>query len=87
MYFYCEISSIYVDLIMENSVNGISAKDLELNSVPVGTYTIARAPQPIGYWILGSGGYATTNFAMYVKPTADQIFNTEQLLGWKWKDA
>lgn len=68
---------------MENNVNGISTADL----VAPGTYTIARAPQPVGYWILGSGGYATTAFTMYAKPTADQIYNTEQLLGWKWKDA
>jgi hypothetical protein len=51
------------------------------------TYTIAKELEPIGYWVLGSGGYSTINFAMYVKPTADQIYNTEMLLGWKWKDA
>jgi hypothetical protein len=26
-------------------------------------------------------------FSMYQKPTDDHIKNTEELLGWKWKDA
>jgi len=26
-------------------------------------------------------------FSMYQKPTDEQIKNTEELLGWKWKDA
>lgn len=55
---------------------------------PIGsTYTIAKPPKPVGWWVLGHGGYGTTQFAIYVKPTDDQIYNTEQLLGWKWKDA
>jgi hypothetical protein len=47
----------------------------------------AKSPEPVGYWILCPGGVMHTGFAMYSKPTDEQIKNTEQLLGWKWKDA
>lgn len=50
-------------------------------------YTIAQPPKPVGYWILYPGHPQHTAFTMYVKPTDEQIKNTEQLLGWKWKDA
>jgi hypothetical protein len=68
---------------MINSVNGISATDL----VAPGAYTITKVPDPICYCVLGSGGYPTINFAMYIKPTDEQIKNIEQLLGWRWEDA
>ena len=55
------------------------------NSEP--TYTFISAPKPVGYWCLYETGGLSTNFAMYHKPTDEQIKNTEQLLGWKWRDA
>jgi hypothetical protein len=51
------------------------------------SFTILELPKPVGYWILYPGPPQHTAFAMYVKPTDEQIKNTEQLLGWKWKDA
>ena len=42
---------------------------------------------PIGYWCLYSADAPSTRFAMYQKPTDEQIANTEKLLGWKWKEA
>ena len=50
-------------------------------------YTFAKPPEPVGYWILDPQGVWKTQFAMYSKPTDEQIKNTEELLGWKWKDA
>ena len=49
-------------------------------------YTSFKPPQPIGCWVLDPQGALQTNIAMYSKPTDEQIKNTEQLLGWKWKD-
>lgn len=50
-------------------------------------FSIIPQPNPIGYWVLYPGAVQCTMFAMYVKPTDEQIRNTEQLLGWKWRDA
>jgi hypothetical protein len=50
-------------------------------------YTFAKPPQPAGWWVLYPQGPIKTQFAMYHKPTDEQIKNTEQLLGWGWKDA
>jgi len=38
-------------------------------------------PPYIGYWVLGDSCY----FAMLTKPTDQQIKNTEEMFGWKWK--
>jgi hypothetical protein len=46
-------------------------------------------PKPVGYWIIdppGSCAYHTL-FSVYNKPTDQQIKNTEEAFGWKWKDA
>ena len=45
------------------------------------------APKPVGYWVLYGETAPYTAFTMYKKPTDEQIKNTEQLLGWTWKDA
>ena len=50
-------------------------------------YTFAQPPKPVGFWILDPRGAVKTQFAMYSRPTDQQIKNTEELLGWKWKDA
>jgi hypothetical protein len=50
-------------------------------------YTIAQPPKPVGYWVLYGQGSPYTQFSMYHKPTRLQIWFTEQLLGWKWRDA
>ena len=50
-------------------------------------YAIATPqPKPVGYWVLYENAPVKTKFAMYHKPTDEQIRNTEQLLGWKWED-
>ena len=48
--------------------------------------TINIQPEPIGYWRLAYGGSIYTQFAMYAKPTDEQIKNTKELLGWEWID-
>lgn len=48
--------------------------------------TIYKPPEPVGYWVLYPGAAQIKMFAMYRKPTDEQIKNTEQLLGWGWKD-
>jgi hypothetical protein len=50
------------------------------------TYTIAKPPDPVGFWVLYPGGYQTIKFAIYKRPTDEQIKNTEELLGWKWEN-
>jgi hypothetical protein len=50
-------------------------------------YIFATPPKPIGYWVLYPQGTPHTQFAMYHKPTDEQIKNTGQLLGWAWEDA
>ena len=50
-------------------------------------YMFKPAPEPVGYWVLYPQSTTPyTKFAMYVKPTDEQIKNTEELLGWKWED-
>ncbi|MGO4468200.1 hypothetical protein [Pseudoduganella sp. RAF53_2] len=44
-------------------------------------------PEPVGYWVLYPGAPALTKFAIYSKPTEEQIKNTGELLGWGWEDA
>lgn len=51
------------------------------------TYTIALPQKPVGYWVLYPNATLHTQFSMYHKPTDEQIKNTEQLLGWQWRDA
>ena len=41
----------------------------------------------VGYWVLYPQSTPYTQFAMYQRPTDEQIKNTEQLLGWGWRDA
>lgn len=48
---------------------------------------IAPQPKVIGWWVLYPQAKPHTQFAMYYKPTDEQIKNTEVLLGWGWKDA
>jgi hypothetical protein len=50
------------------------------------TCVIAVQPKPVGFWVLYAEAHLQTSFAMYHKPTDEQIENTERLLGWKWKD-
>ena len=51
------------------------------------TYTITQPPKPVGYWVLYAQASPYTQFAMYHRPTRLQIWFTERLLGWKWRDA
>ena len=51
------------------------------------TYKFVEPPKPVGYWILYAEANPQTRFAMYHKPTPEQIENTTKLLGWTWKDA
>lgn len=39
-------------------------------------------PTYVGYWVIGD----SCHFAMLTKPTEEQIKNTEEMFGWKWKD-
>ena len=50
-------------------------------------FSMLKIPVPVGYWILGAEAAFYTAFAMYRRPTDEQIANTEALLGWTWKDA
>jgi hypothetical protein len=39
-------------------------------------------PPIAGYWVLGGNFHITIE----TKPTEEQIKNTEEMFGWKWKD-
>jgi hypothetical protein len=68
---------------------------MKIDHVPPGTwleiplttaYTFMQPSKPVGYWVMYPQGPLHTSFAMYHKPTDEQIKNTEQLLGWGWRD-
>ena len=61
-------------------------KPLTEGLVSTATYAFYQPPKPVGAWVLDSGGVVHTQFAMYSKPTDEQIKNTEAMFGWKWKD-
>lgn len=48
---------------------------------------IKPPPQPVGWWVLGAGGGYSTQFAMFKRPTDEQIKNHREMLGWEWKEA
>ena len=49
--------------------------------------TFNKQPETVGYWRLAYGSVSYTQFAMFGKPTDEQIKNTKELLGWEWIDA
>ena len=51
------------------------------------TYAIPEPPKIVGYWILYAQANPHISFAIYHKPTPEQIENTTKLLGWTWRDA
>jgi hypothetical protein len=66
----------------------INADEIDWSSLSVefAKLTIPQQLKPVGYWVIYPQGPMRTSFAMYHKPTAEQIANTEQLLGWGWRD-
>ena len=59
----------------------------ELIAAPVPTLYFAAPPKPVGFWVLYPGNALQTRFGMFVRPTDEQIRNTEALLGWGWEEA
>jgi hypothetical protein len=53
---------------------------------PAMSYTISGISKPVGSWVLYAEATPCNQFSMYHKPTRIQIWFTEKLLGWKWKD-
>ena len=45
-------------------------------------YVFIPPPQNAGCWVIGG----TWHVYIREKPTDEQIKNTEQMFGWKWKD-
>jgi hypothetical protein len=67
-------------MITENHLSGLIANPP--------TFTFATVPpKPAGYWVLYPGSAGKTKFATYLRPTDEQIKNTEALLGWGWEEA
>ena len=58
-----------------------------MDETPNTGYTFYNPPKPVGHWVLYAQAPTKTMFSMYYKPTDVQIKNTEELLGWTWKDA
>ena len=59
---------------------------IKFNYVRPNEYAIINPPNPVGWWVLYPGASWQFRFSMFIKPTDQQIKNTEELLGWKWKD-
>lgn len=49
------------------------------------SYAFHQFPSPVGWWALGPSSMETC-FAVYSRPTDQQIKNTEEMLGWKWRE-
>ena len=62
----------------------VSDMDGVLANTPVKFKT---PPKPVGYWIIGKAGGYCTKFAVFKKPTDEQIKNHAEMLGWEWEDA
>ena len=63
-------------------------KDL---TVPTDTFKMYAPPKPVGAWVIDppdneTGAGASTLFCVFRKPTEQQIKNTEETFGWKWRD-
>ena len=46
-----------------------------------------QTPKPVGCWVLYAQSTRHIQFIMYHKPTRLQIWLTELMLGWKWRDS
>ena len=60
-------------------------------TVPNDTYKIYTPPQPVGAWVIDppdneTGAGPCTLFCVFRKPTEQQIKNTEETFGWKWRN-
>ena len=57
---------------------------------PTTVYKFYEPPKPVGAWVIDpspdEGHGPSTTFYIYHRPTDEQIKNTEQAFGWKWKD-
>ena len=51
------------------------------------TLYFAVPPKPVGFWVLYPGNATKIKFTVFVRPTDEQIKNTEALLGWGWEEA
>lgn len=61
---------------IESNPNGLAAAN-----------TIALTNTPAGYWLTNADSEQPVVFAVHQRPTDARIAYTEQLMGWKWKDA
>ena len=56
-------------------------------ALPEATYTLIQPPKPVGFWTFDpKSPHGSNYFAIHVKPTEQQIKNTEEMFGWKWLD-
>jgi hypothetical protein len=57
---------------------------------PTAVYKLYEPPKTVGAWVIDpspdEGHGPSTMFHVFRKPTDEQIKNTEQAFGWKWKD-
>lgn len=57
---------------------------------PTTVYKLQKPPKSVGAWVIDpspdEGHGPSTMFYIFRKPTDEQIKNTEQAFGWKWKD-
>jgi hypothetical protein len=57
----------------------------EMNKEGQQLFTVNPSQLIVGYWSL-SDDPMSPSFAMFKKPSDEQIKNAEELLGWKWID-
>jgi hypothetical protein len=84
------IAEIKMEMTRNDIINKLQAQGLrwvEGIAASPGCPVISQPPKPVGYWVLYPGITPKTTFAIYKRPTDEQIKNTEQLLGWGWEAA
>jgi hypothetical protein len=62
-------------------------KEEEVAPLPEVKVEGIKRQEPVGYWCLSNAPGPTTLFPMFVKPSDEHIQNTEDMLGWKWREA
>jgi hypothetical protein len=78
------------DLLSDVTLFGMAWQKNEQRIDPTTVYKFYEPPKPVGAWVIDpspdEGHGPSTMFHVFRKPTDEQIKNTEQAFGWKWKD-
>jgi hypothetical protein len=78
------------DILADVTMFGMAWQKNEQRIDPTTVYKFYEPPKSVGAWVIDpspdEGHGPSTTFYIYHRPTDEQIKNTEQAFGWKWKD-